>query len=172
MKIRDLVNISAGIALGVLLAWLLGLWGPSAPPAPIMAAVPLPAARPAQPIITTMVVAHSNVAMPTAPAVPAHAADPSSPAAQPVVDDQAQQRARLKAVTNNLRQLANAAQSYMMEKSVTSAGYYDLVGDSTDDYLRSINPVEGEDYTGIYIQNGQSQVELTLPDGTTVTYNL
>ena len=82
------------------------------------------------------------------------------------------QQSRLKAVTNNLRQLGNAAQSYMMEKEVTQASYYDLVGDGTDNYLHNITPVVGEDYTGLLIENGQSQVQLTLPDGTTVTYNM
>jgi hypothetical protein len=65
-----------------------------------------------------------------------------------------------------------AAQQYMLDKGVTSASYYDLVGTGTDDYLRSINPVMGEDYTGFIINQADTQVLVVAPDGTTVTYNL
>src|SRR6266851_5449369 len=56
-------------------------------------------------------------------------------------------QSRIKAVTNNLRQLASAAQQYMLDKGVTQAAYTDLVGTATDAYIRSISPVAGEDYS-------------------------
>jgi hypothetical protein len=185
MKRQDLINIPVGVALGLLVAWLLGLFAQPSAPATVASVSAAAAVAPARPILTTMTVAHSNVAMPTAPAVPAHESVPppvtasSAVKGQPTTSTSNQetqaeqaQRAQVRAVTNNLRQLGNAAQSYMMEKEVTQASYYDLVGDGTDNYLHNITPVVGEDYTGLLIENGQSQVQLTLPDGTTVTYNM
>ncbi len=82
------------------------------------------------------------------------------------------QQSRLKAVTNNLRQIANAAQSYMMEKSSTQAGFTDIVGTGTDNYLHVVNPVVDEVYTGILIVNGQSQVTLSSASLGTITYSM
>jgi len=82
------------------------------------------------------------------------------------------QQSRIKAVTNNLRQLANAAQSYMMEKSATQAAYTDLVGTGTDFYLHNMTPVVDEAYTGVTIVNGQSQVVLTSASLGNITYNM
>ena len=78
----------------------------------------------------------------------------------------------IKAITKNLRQLANAAQSFMMEKDQTSANYNDLVGYGTDKYIRSIDPVVGEDYTGIELKAGDSQMTISAPDGSIIIYNL
>ena len=82
------------------------------------------------------------------------------------------QQSRLKAVTNNLRQLANAAQSYMMEKSLTQALYTDLVGTDTDNYLHSVVPVVDETYTTLTFSNGQSMVTLSSTSLGGITYNL
>ena len=82
------------------------------------------------------------------------------------------QQSRIKAVLNNVRQLANAAQSYMMEKSATQAGYTDLVGTGTDFYLHNMTPVVDEDYTGVSFVNGQSQVVLTSASLGNITYNM
>ena len=82
------------------------------------------------------------------------------------------QQSRLKAVTNNLRQIANAAQSYMMEKSTTQAAYTDIVGTGTDNYLHAVNPVVDEVYTGIVVVNGASQVTLSSTSLGSITYTL
>jgi type IV pilus assembly protein PilA len=82
------------------------------------------------------------------------------------------QQSRLKAVLNNLRQLGNAAQSYMLEKSATQAGYTDIVGTGTDFYLHNMTPVVDEDYTSFTILNGASQVSITSASLGTITYNL
>jgi hypothetical protein len=55
---------------------------------------------------------------------------------------------------------------------VTQAGYTDLVGTLTDNYIRSISQVAGEDYSTILIQQGTTQVSITSPTFGTVTYNL
>ncbi len=79
----------------------------------------------------------------------------------------------IKAIQNNLRQLGNAAQSYMLDNSsATGASYDDLTGTDTENYLHPLDSVIGEDYTGITIKNGQSQVTISTPDGTIITYSL
>jgi type IV pilus assembly protein PilA len=49
-----------------------------------------------------------------------------------------------KAITNNLRQLASAAQQYFLEEGVTTVTYAQLVGD--DLYINQIETVAGETY--------------------------
>jgi type IV pilus assembly protein PilA len=82
------------------------------------------------------------------------------------------QQSRLKAMTNNLRQLANAAQSYMMEKSKTQAVFTDLVGTSTDNYLHNVAPVVDETYTTLTFSNGQSMATLSSASLGNITYDL
>jgi len=82
------------------------------------------------------------------------------------------QQSRIKAVTNNLRQIATASSQYMLDKGVTQAGYTDLVGTDTDNYIRSVSPVAGEDYTGITVIQSQTQVSITATSFGTVTYNI
>ena len=82
------------------------------------------------------------------------------------------QQSRTKTVTNNLRQLAAAGAQYMLDKGVTQAGYTDLVGTATDNYVRSVSPVAGEDYTAFLVQQGTTQVSISSPTFGTVTYNL
>jgi type IV pilus assembly protein PilA len=79
---------------------------------------------------------------------------------------------RVKTVTNNLRQVCSAAQQYMLDKGVVSCGESDLVGTNTDNYIRSISPVAGEDYTTILVQQTTSQVSISAITFGTVTYNL
>jgi len=81
------------------------------------------------------------------------------------------QASRQKAITNNLRQMASAAQQYMLEQGVNSVGYTDIVGTTTDKYVKSINTVAGEDYTTISISNSTTQISITSTV-ITVTYNM
>lgn len=57
-----------------------------------------------------------------------------------------------KAVRNNLRQLAAAADQYYLENGVTMASYNDLVGPGK--YLKAIKPVAGENYQSIVFKQG------------------
>jgi len=82
------------------------------------------------------------------------------------------QQSRIKAVTNNLRQLATAASQYMLDKGVTQAAYTDLVGTLTDNYIRSVSPVAQEDYTAITVVQTATQVSVTAASFGTVTYNM
>jgi len=82
------------------------------------------------------------------------------------------QQSRLKAVTNNLRIVGSSAQQFMGEKGVTQAAYTDLVGTGTDNYVRNVSPVAGEDYSGITIAQTDTQVSISSVAFGTVTFNL
>jgi type IV pilus assembly protein PilA len=58
-----------------------------------------------------------------------------------------------KAVMNNLRQFAAAADQYYLENNVTTVRYDDLVG--PDKYIRRMTPVGGEDYRSLVLKQGQ-----------------
>ena len=55
-----------------------------------------------------------------------------------------------KAITNNLRQLASAADQYFIENGVTVAAQTELV--CTDKYVKTLNPVAGETYPATITQ--------------------
>ena len=55
-----------------------------------------------------------------------------------------------KAITNNLRQLASAADQYFIENGVTVAAQTELLG--TDKYVKTLNPVAGETYPATITQ--------------------
>jgi len=73
-----------------------------------------------------------------------------------------------KAVKNNLRQLAAAAQQYMLDKGVTRVVNTDVVGTSTEKYISQISLVGGETYT-IVIDVGTTQIATEVA-GRVVTY--
>jgi type IV pilus assembly protein PilA len=72
-----------------------------------------------------------------------------------------------KAVLNNLRLLAAAADQHYLEKGVTTATYYDLVGPSH--YIKILNSVAGENYRALRFRQGQA-LRVQLPDGRTIEY--
>jgi len=80
-------------------------------------------------------------------------------------------QSREKAVTNNLRTIANAAQNYMLTYGTTQVGYTDIVGTTTDHLVNAVNSVVGEDYSTIVIATGQTQISLSNSAFGTVTYN-
>lgn len=75
-----------------------------------------------------------------------------------------------KAIINNLRQFASAAQQYMLDEGVSSADYGNLVG--TDKHISTIEPVAGEAYTGLTVSQDSSSITITAPGmgGQTITY--
>lgn len=73
-----------------------------------------------------------------------------------------------KAVTNNLRQLAGAAQQYMLETGSATAPYAQLVGSGL--YVTSLETVAGETYSTVSIDVNTTQISATKSDGTVVTY--
>lgn len=60
------------------------------------------------------------------------------------------QTSQEKAITNNLRQLASAADQYFLENGVTSVAQTDLVG--TDKYVKTLDAVAGETYPATITQ--------------------
>jgi len=79
---------------------------------------------------------------------------------------------RRKAMTGNLRMLGSSAQQFMAEKGRTTAYYTDLVGTATDNYVRSVSPIAGEDYTKIVIYQTSTQISVSNTSVGTLTYNL
>jgi len=71
-----------------------------------------------------------------------------------------------KAVTNNLRQIASAADQYFLENGVTEVQIDQLVGE--DGYIRLLNPVAGESYEGMVIRQGED-IRVTLGDGSVIS---
>lgn len=79
------------------------------------------------------------------------------------------QSSQEKAVLNNLRQFASAAQQYMLEGGHSQAAYANIVG--TGLHINTIQSVAGEDYSGLTITQGDSSVSINAPGGDfTVTY--
>ncbi len=79
--------------------------------------------------------------------------------------------AQQKAVLNNLRQLGAAADQYFLETGKSVCGYRDLVGTGANQFIRELRPVAGEDYTKLMLRKGQSQITVTLGNGTPVTFD-
>ncbi len=72
-----------------------------------------------------------------------------------------------KAVLNNARQLAAAADQYMMETGRTTVGYTALVGPSL--YVKAFETIAGETYPTSFIQ-GQPLTILGVAGQRTITY--
>jgi type IV pilus assembly protein PilA len=79
--------------------------------------------------------------------------------------------ARQKTITNNLRQLAAAAQQYMLAQGASVVAYTDIAGTTTDKYISGIATAAGEDYTTVAIHNVDTQISVASSI-ITVTYNL
>jgi type IV pilus assembly protein PilA len=82
--------------------------------------------------------------------------------------------ARAKAITNNLRQIGAAAQQYMLEQGVSQVNENQLEGTDTNSYIRPIQTVIGEVYSGLSLNTNTTQISVSENDGnsTTVTFNL
>ena len=55
-----------------------------------------------------------------------------------------------KAVTNNLRQVAAAAQQFLLDSGQSSVALTDIVGTGTNMYISLISQVADETYTGFF----------------------
>ena len=75
-----------------------------------------------------------------------------------------------KAVLNNARQLAAAADQYFLEKGVSTVAVTDLVGTETTKYIKALHTVGGETYPTNCTQN--TPITVTGVGGArTVTYS-
>jgi type IV pilus assembly protein PilA len=75
--------------------------------------------------------------------------------------------AQEKAVLNNLRQIAAAADQYYLENNVDTVDLDKLVG--PDAFIRELKPVAGEDYGELVLKSGEPLV-VHFPDGREVRY--
>lgn len=72
-------------------------------------------------------------------------------------------------VLNNLRQLAAAADQHFLEYGTTKAAFDQLVG--PDKYIKKLEPVDGEDYSKLDLNQDNSEFKVTTASGVTVTYS-
>lgn len=80
--------------------------------------------------------------------------------------------AREKAMVNNLRQIASAAQQYLVDNgSAASVSYNQLV---TAGYLKAFTPAADESYTGVSVQDVSGTQTISVSSaslGKNVTYS-
>ncbi len=74
-----------------------------------------------------------------------------------------------KPITNNLRKYASAAQQYMLDEGKRKAGYHDIVGQGK--HIRSISPVNGENYKDIIVKTNTTRLSVTTKDGYDIDYD-
>lgn len=72
-----------------------------------------------------------------------------------------------KAVLNNARQLASAADQYFLENGTSTAAITQLVGSTA--YIKSLNTVANESYPQVYTQ-GQTITISGIAGARTITY--
>ena len=79
--------------------------------------------------------------------------------------DQLQRTATEKAILNNLRQFAAAAQHHISEKGVTRVGYHDVAGPEKGKYIATLETIDGESYEELEYHT------VTTKSGQTVHYD-
>ena len=75
-----------------------------------------------------------------------------------------------KAVLNNLRQFASAAQQYMLETGATTASYSAIVKTDGTGWLNTIESVGSESYSSLSVSTNTTSLTLGSPSGRVVTY--
>ncbi len=73
-----------------------------------------------------------------------------------------------KAVTNNLRQYASAAQQYMLDAGVSQVGYSDIVGSNL--HISVLDNVADETYTGLTLGTNTTRLQATV-NGRIINYS-
>ena len=78
-----------------------------------------------------------------------------------------------KAIQNNLRQIAAAADQYFILEGTTSAALTDLIGSDPTLYMKLVpQSVAGEAYTVLFpITIGFTSIAISKADGSSVTYD-
>lgn len=71
-----------------------------------------------------------------------------------------------KTIMNNLRQFASGGQQFVLEEGAREATYSDIV----PEYISTLNPVDGEDYTGLVVRSIGGTLSVTTQSGKTVEY--
>lgn len=76
--------------------------------------------------------------------------------------------AAVTAIKSNLGQFWMAGAQFMLETGKPEARYGDLVG--PDKYIKVLNIVNGEDYTGIIVKADATSLSVKAADGREITY--
>lgn len=78
---------------------------------------------------------------------------------------------QVKTVTNNLRQIASAAQQYMLDEGVSTVASTDIIG--TNKHISAVEVVAAENYGAVFpIVITTSSITIAVPGANeTVTYN-
>mgnify|MGYP001302937517 CR=1 FL=1 len=76
--------------------------------------------------------------------------------------------ADIKAIHSNLRQYHAAATMVFLETGKDKVTYADVVG--SDKYIRSIAPVNGENYTDLVVKPDSRSLSVTTADGRQVVW--
>jgi hypothetical protein len=77
-----------------------------------------------------------------------------------------------KLVMSNLKEIAYAAQAYMLAQNMHQATYQNLLGKGGDSFLRPLTSAYGEKYDTVTVKEADDKVSISLPDGRTITFNL
>ena len=72
-----------------------------------------------------------------------------------------------KAIINNLRQFESGGMQFMLEEGKSQATYDDIVG--ADKYVRSLKPMNGEDYTQLIVHAEGGELSVTMANGEVVS---
>lgn len=75
----------------------------------------------------------------------------------------------VRAIFNNLRQIASAADQYYLEHGTNSTTLNELVGPTK--YIRQLQPVAGEDYSALKLSLAENKLTVTTPTGDAVTFD-
>jgi len=78
-------------------------------------------------------------------------------------------KAQEKAILNNLRILASAADQYYLENGVLNVNIDQLLGPSG--YIKKLNAVDGEDYSKLDLSSNTKEWKVISASGITVTYS-
>lgn len=73
-----------------------------------------------------------------------------------------------KAITNNLRQIASAADQYMLEEGATEVHIDQLIG--PEKYISQLDSIAGESYDDIVITADTEELSVELPNGSVISY--
>jgi type IV pilus assembly protein PilA len=83
----------------------------------------------------------------------------------------AQPQAGNPAIQNNLRNIATAAQQYLLDKNATEVRYQDLISGATP-YMKPVNSIQGESYDSVVVRTSTTRISVTTASGQVVSFDL
>ncbi|HTB63168.1 MAG TPA: hypothetical protein VK737_06230 [Opitutales bacterium] len=77
-----------------------------------------------------------------------------------------------KLVMANLKEIAFAAQAYMLAQNMHQATYQNLLGKGGDSFIKPLTSAYGEKYDTVVVKEADDKVSISLPDGRTLTFDM